>query len=850
MTSVPTRTNSRIACLTRVLHPQRLIAATMPYRAAMAALSVFAIGMPAHLSAQPALGSPIQARPATQTTAGNGIQTPLAAPTAVSSGAQAPLAVVAAPTTGRAGRNDEVLLNFVNADIQAVIRAVSDIIGRNILIDSRVNGTVNIVAPRPVPRSMVLEVLLSALRAQGFTATGLDTDLIRVVPEAEAKFHGDGPSLGKADDKIVTEVFRLEFEQAAQAVNAVRPLITPNNVVSAFAATNTLVVTDYAENIERIRRLIAKIDQPNPGDLITIPLHHASALDVVQTISRLMPEVRATYASTNQAGGALQGQVPTNPSAPNGNGTSERILITAEPRSNSVVMRVFNSGLVARIRELIQSIDQPSATPGNLHVVYLRNAEALKMANMLRGVLMAHGTTSPLTGQPGVPPGAAGFNQSAGGNGLPGNAAQGPGLMTGPSASFGQSSTNGSQSGFTAGGATIQAYPDLNSLVIIAPDYLYNQLRSVIDQLDSRRAQIYIEALIVEVTSDKGAELGIQWQQFSGGSTNGTAVIGGTNFTNGSGANILGVAQNPAAVGAGLALGVMNGTVNVPGVGSILNLSVLARALQSDSKTNILSTPSLLTLDNEEAKIVVGQNIPIVTGSYTTASSGSSNPFTTVDRRDVGLQLRVRPQVTQGGGVKLQIYEEVSTVVASSVNTSQGIITNKRSIESTVMVDSSQIIVIGGLIQDAVTESNQSIPLLGSIPFLGSLFRYDQRERQKTNLMIFLRPVVLLDGQSVNSISTDRYDFIRGVQGSQEPRHSFALPDMPAPQMNGNLSQPSVVRPVTANEAQSRAADSAAPQGAPADQTVVPAETATFNVGSRPAFPASPAAPAAPIPFR
>jgi general secretion pathway protein D len=224
----------------------------------------------------------------------------------------------------------------------------------------------------------------------------------------------------------------------------------------------------------------------------------------------------------------------------------------------------------------------------------------------------------------------------------------------------------------------------------------------------------------------------------------------------------------------------MNGTVNINGT-SLLNLGVLARALEGDTATNILSTPSLLALDNEEARIVVGQNVPIVTGTYTTTSAGSSNPFTTVDRRDVGLQLRIRPQITQGGAVKLQLYEEVSTIVASSVNTTQGIITNKRSVESTVLVDDGRIIVIGGLIEDAVSNSTQAVPLLSSIPIIGNLFRYDTRGRKKTNLMIFLRPVVLRDGESLNAVSGERYDFIRGVQqGQQVPRNPL-LPDMPAP---------------------------------------------------------------------
>ena len=698
---------------------------------------------------------------------------------------------VSGPAGVRAG-SDAVSLNFVNADIQAVIRAVSDITGRNILIDPRVSGTVNLIAPQAVPKAMVLDVLLAALRAQGFTAAGGEGDMLRIIPEAEAKFRGDSARAAEGrGDQIVTEIFKLEFEQAQQVVTTLRPLVTPNNVINAFPATNTLVITDYADNIARIRRLIASIDQPNPGELITLRLRHASVLDVVQTLSRLMPEVR-TNASGNTAFGA-----PTQPGAPpgaTGGNPNERVLVSAEPRANALFIRSFNPPLVARIRELVEAIDVPTGSLGNLHVVYLRNAEATRMAEALRTLLTGQPSGRTGTASTSTPFGQGGFGSpggqpptATGGLGTPGGglaqagATQAPGLSGGPSASFGQTQNAAQPSGFSAGGATVQAYPDLNSLVIIAPDYLYNQLRSVIEQLDARRAQIYIEALIVEVTSDKAAEFGIQWQHLTGGGTSGTQLLGGTNFTVGSGASILGVAQNPTSVGPGFSLGVMNGTVSINGA-SLLNLGMLARALEGDTNTNILSTPSLLALDNEEAKIVVGQNIPIVTGTYTTAASGSTNPFSTVDRRDVGLQLRVRPQVTQGGAVKLQLYEEVSTIVAATVNTAQGIITNKRSIESTVLVDDGKIIVIGGLIEDSVSNNLQAVPLLGSIPIIGNLFRYDARERKKTNLMIFLRPVVLRDGEASSAISNERYDFIRGVQQGQQPGRNMLLPDMPPPQ--------------------------------------------------------------------
>ena len=720
-----------------------------------------------------------------------------------------------APVEGlKVQADDTVTLNFVGADIQAVIRAVAEITGMNILLDPRVTGTVNIVAPKPVPRNLVFPILESALRAQGFTAIAGDSGLIRVVPEAEAKFHaGTGESGSGLGDQMRTEVFRLDFEQAQQMVTALRPLVSPNNVINAFPATNTLVVTDYTENINRIRRLIASVDQPNPGELFTIKLRHASAIDVLQTIAHVMPEVRASGlppAAPGTGATAGAGTPPNAPQAAQANG-NERVLITVESRSNSLLVRSYNSALAGRIRQLVESLDTPTSSLGNLHVIYLRNAEATRIAETLRGILGAQSgnqqrglTGSPFAqGQGGIG-GQGGFggsgNGAIGGVSSAGTSGQSTSGGFGGAASMSASSrsstgvTGAAPTGFTAGGATVQAYPEMNSLVVVAPDYLYNQLRVAIDQLDARRTQIYIEALIVEVTSSKATEFGIQWQNLNGGATNGTAVIGSSNFSSssfggGGAANITAISQNPLSAGPGLNLGIMNGSVSIGGT-QILNLGFLARALEQDSGANILSTPTLLTLDNEEAQIVVGQNIPIVTGSYTTASSGSSNPFTTVDRQDVGLMLRVRPQVTQGGGVKMQLYEENSTVVASSVNSTQGIITNKRSLSSTILIDDGQVIVIGGLIQDDVENTTQSVPILGSLPIIGNFFRYENRTRNKTNLMVFLRPVVLRDGQSAAGLTGDRYNYIRGVQQSVKWPERFALPEYPAPNLPEQFNRP------------------------------------------------------------
>jgi general secretion pathway protein D len=377
---------------------------------------------------------------------------------------------------------------------------------------------------------------------------------------------------------------------------------------------------------------------------------------------------------------------------------------------------------------------------------------------------------------------------------------------TSPAATASSATSTSSLSG-AAGGSMILADTATNSLVISAPDVTYNALRAVIDKLDARRAQVFIEALVVEITAEKAAEFGIQWQDLSGIEEGGTNLIGGTNFGRGTGSNIIDAAADLSTLGSGLNIGVVSGTINIPGVGEVLNLGALARALESDANANILSTPNLLTMDNEEAKIVVGQNVPFLTGSYALSGTDPTvNPFQTIERRDVGLTLKVRPQVSEGGSVKLLIYQETSSL---RENTASGVIIDLRSIDSTVLVDDGRIIVLGGLIQDTMQDSVDKVPLLGDIPLLGHLFRTEKRKRVKTNLMVFLRPHVLRDNNSSDLLTGERYGFIRQKQTEFRMQPHFALPDMqmeplpelknpPLPQLGNKPPQPAQNAPLTA----------------------------------------------------
>jgi general secretion pathway protein D len=654
--------------------------------------------------------------------------------------------------------DDAVTLNFVNADIDAVIRAVGEMTGRNFVLDPRVKGVVNIVSVTPVPRALIYPTLLSALRLQGLAAIESE-GVTKIVPEAEAKQQGmpvvTGP-VGTGGDRLITAVYALKYESAVQLVNVLRPLITPNNAIAAVPTANALVITDYAENLKRIDRIIASLDVAPAGEPIVVPLHNASALDMVPMLTRLL-------ADTSSGAGA----------APD---VQQRLTLVADVRSNSVLVRGENAARLARVRALIEQLDMPGRASGNISIIYLKNADAVRVARTLRALLTGGGDTGESTPGASLAPNGGGL--ATGTMSTTGAAVVAP--TSAPAGTLG-----GGAAGFTASGVTIQADAANNALLIMAPEPLYNNIRAIVEKLDVRRAQIYVEALVVEVSADKAAEFGIQWNLLDPNklNNNATQVGGGTNFgTRGTGTNIIDAQANLGSLGQGLNLGVIRGTINIPGLGVITNLALLARALGQDANTNILSTPNLLTLDNEQANIIVAENVPFITGQYAqTGSTATVTPFQTIERKDVGLILKVKPQITEGGSVKLTIYEEVSRI--EDTTNAAGIITNKRSLESTVMVDDGQIIVLGGLIQDSFTDGTSKVPVVGDVPVLGSLFRYDNRRRIKTNLMVFLKPTVVRTSSAGTALTGDRYDYLIGEQQRLAPGPRAFWPDQTEPRL-------------------------------------------------------------------
>jgi general secretion pathway protein D len=617
---------------------------------------------------------------------------------------------------------DRVTLKFVNAEIDGVVRAIGSYTGRTFVVDPRVKGTINLVSDQPLSREQALSALSSALRMQGFAIVDVG-NVSRVVIEADAKFQGGAVQGMRADqalrgDDMQTRVFRLKYESVANVVPVVRPLVPPNNPVTAYPSSNSLVVTDYGDNLRRIYNLIAALDRPPPTDTQVIALKNAIASDLAVIVLRV----------TEQAGGA---QDP-----------SQRVAVMADPVTNSLIVRTANITAMRDVQHLVERLDQPSPPGQGVYVVPLKNMQAVELAKTLSAVKLNDPVGSQRVSVPGAPAAAA------------------------------QPTT-----------PTIVADAATNSLIITASDVAYRQLRTVLDRLDVRRAQVFIEALLVEISGDQAAEFGVQWQTGLGGysNRNQTTVAGGTNFGNSS-QNIISGAQNPANLGRGLNVGIIKGTVNIPGLGQIVNLNVLARALESRTKSNILSTPNIFTLDNEEAKLVVGQNVPFITGQFVSQAGGATvTPFQTIERRDVGLTIRVKPQISEGGTIRLSIYQEVSSVFDSQ--NPAGVVTNKRSLDTNVLVDDGGIVVLGGLLQEQLDNGTEKVPLLGDIPGLGYLFRYDTRKKQKTNLMLFLRPIAIRDESAARVLAADRYDYMRRLQDDAQSAPHFALPKLEGPVM-------------------------------------------------------------------
>ncbi len=679
-----------------------------------------------------------------------------------------------------------------STEIDQVAQILGAAMNRSILVDPRIKGTLNLTPARGdgggVPDEVEYKlpeawrVFTATLRGLNFTVVDVG-GLLKVVPENEAKLHTGVVQVGAPQargDQVVTQIFRLNHENPNNLLPVLRPLISPNNTINASPTSGTLVITDYADNVQRLAKIIAALDQPTASEIEVVPVQHAMATDLAPLVQKLLS---ISNTPGTQGGAANQSTATT---------------VLADPRNNSLIVRSANPVRLSEAKMLIDKLDRvaPGGGPaGNIWVVYLKNSDAVKLAEVLRAAL-ASGTAavSGANSGGGALSGLTGTANRAQANATPSRGMDPSGAAGGMNT---VATTPVSASAGPSTGGQIQADPSTNSLIISAPEPVYRQVRQVIEQLDTRRAQVRVESIIVKVDASKSAEFGVQWQTLLGNSNGSTGVYTGTNF--GSGGNNL---LNLTAAAAGSTSSTSSTTssgLTLPGAG--LNIGVLqkvlgtwtlgalARFLESNAGGNVLSTPEIVALDNEEAKIVVGQNVPFITGSYTSTGTGTgaTNPFQTIERKDVGLTLRIKSQVGEGGTVRMTIYQENSSV---SQSTTSGLITDKSSIETTVLVDDGSTLVLGGLMKDEYTDNTSSVPLLADIPIIGHLFRSTTRSHTKSNLMVFLRPTVIRDQLSSDRITLNRYDAIRAMQSTVQPQgREWLLP------VDGVTPLPSLANP-------------------------------------------------------
>jgi general secretion pathway protein D len=647
-----------------------------------------------------------------------------------------PLALAQQPT---------VTPNYKDADIRQVIEAVGEVTGRNFILDPRVKAQVTMLSSSPMSPEAFYEAFLSILSVYGFVAVP-SGDIIKILPDANARQVPGAeaePGGGNRPDDIVTRVIAVQNVAAAQLVPILRPLIPQYGHLAAHPPSNLLIISDRVSNVDRMMRIVARIDQAADQDYEVIRLEHASSSEVVKIIGAL-----------NQGAQQAEG------------GGAPRVTVVADERTNSILVTGDKTDRL-RYRALITHLDTPLEEGGDTQVRYLRYTDSVDLATKLQS--QYSGASGAAAGKDAAPPAQR-------------------------------------------GDVSIWADEATNALIITAPPKIMKSMMAVIDKLDIRRAQVMVEAIIVEISSDKASELGVTWAVGDGdldnavgltkfdGTTGVTGVAGailGGGTTSGSTGSTSSTATAANLIGNGMTLGV--GRLRESG----LSFVALIEALESDGATNIIGTPVLVTLDNEEAKIQVGQEVPFLTGSYTnTGATGGNtavNPFQTIQREQVGLTLKITPQVNEGDAVRLKVEQEISDIAASSQ--AVDLITTNRSINTSVIVEDGGTLVLGGLIQDNVTESQQRVPILGRIPLLGALFRSDSTTKRKTNLMVFIKPTILRDNVQAAFETNAKYNYIRDEQLGLRPKRPRLMPLTPRPVLSPLEQPPAAATPATPPEA-------------------------------------------------
>ena len=625
------------------------------------------------------------------------------------------------------GSGQRITPNFKDAEIGQVIEAVAAATGKTIIPDPRIRAQVTMLSQTPMTPAAFYEAFLALLQVHQFVAVE-SGGIIRIIPDANARQVPNkrdlAPNINGDSDELITQVIAVENVNAAQLVPVLRPLMPQAAHMAAYPAGNILILSDRASNVARVMRIIKRIDQQGDNEVDIINLQNASASEVVRVVNSFFQQQAA---------------------AEGGGGGASPVRVIADDRSNSVLIGGDKNGRL-RIKALVAHLDTPLNSGGDTQVRYLQFADAEKIATKLKEQISA---TVAIAGGPPAAGGAAGG---------------------GVAASADKSTT-------------IWAEPETNALVITAPAKIMRSLMAVVDKLDIRRAQVLVEAIIVDVQMDKNAELGVNWAVWQNEDSDiplGTfqSPVAGVNL-----AQLAAAVDNPSNA-ASIAPGLGNGTTF--GIGRIaatgVNFAAMIRAVQGDSNTNLISTPSAVTMDNQEAQLKVAQEVPFITGQFTSTgntNNGEVNPFTTVQRQEVGTILKITPQVNEGGAlVQLKINIE-SSALSGTTGDANSAITNKRTIDTNVLIEDGGIVVLGGLIQDGDTRGEQRVPYLGKIPVIGELFKTRSRKREKRNLMVFIRPKILRDGLAA-AIETDaKYNYMRQEQLRGAPPKSEVLPLIP-----------------------------------------------------------------------
>lgn len=573
------------------------------------------------------------------------------------------------------GKNGRLLMNMRDADIRALIQWVADQTGRNIIVHRDVQGTVNVVSSQPLSPDEAYEVFLSVLQVNGYAAVQTP-EALKIVPATIAT--QSGVPLASQGGDLVVQVVKVQNVTATALADMLKPLMSSNGVITPHPATNTLVIADHRQQLGTLQQLIQRLDQVADADIEVLPLQHANARDVLQSLTALYPP------GHREAGAEVQ--------------------LSFDERSNSILV---GGDAVRRkqIRQLVHRLDGPLVGDGHAQVIYLHYIDAAEVAPILKSL-----ATSIQKAQK---------DESA--------------------------------------SISIESSKTANALVINAPPALQGSLRRVIEQLDIRRAQVLVEAMVVEISGDVAEDIGVSWMSADLQDLEDSSMVGAVNTLRNLGTgrlvrddsgNVLGYEP-----GAGVTLGYFNKG----------NLQAALRALKSTTRANVLSTPTVVAIDNEEASLLVGQNVPFITGESTGAASSTENPFTTIERKDIGVELIVTPRINQGDSITLDIKQTVENV-APSVERASDLITNKREIITKALVKDGQILVLGGLISDDQSEFEERVPVLGKLPIVGALFRGKGTSRSKKNLMVFIHPVILKDEEHIADITQRRYQFMRELQ--------------------------------------------------------------------------------------